>query len=306
MATGGEEPGGFDFDESKHMFQSVQAKPTFLLLPSQKKLPIFSGLAESKLEDWICDMKSAVEARPLSEQEKVEFIFQHLSGPAKDEVKFRGRDSVDKIFFILRDVFGVQGSSVQLQRAFFERRQKEAENLRDFSHCLLTLFERAKRKSPYLLENKEHLLNDQFAEGMSDILLRKHLKKCIRVDPEIDFFSLRAEAIEWAEESLLNSPPKVSLQASQVKTDTTLMMDMLQKQQKQIDELTKSVHELLSATSKRNTGGTRNRSNIPKCSFCYRGGHIEDKCYQLQLKKAEKIIAELKRKTSTPDTPQGN
>ena len=48
------------------------------------------------------------------------------------------------------------------------------------------------------MQNKERLLNDQFAEGVSDVLLHKHLKKCIGEDQDIDFFSLRSEVIEWA------------------------------------------------------------------------------------------------------------
>lgn len=281
-----------------------EAKPTFLLLPSQKKLPTFSGLAEGKLEDWIVDMRSAIEARPLSEEEKVNFVYQHLSGPAKNEIRYRGRDSVSMIFSTLREVFGVQGSSVQLQRAFFERRQKEGEKLRDFSHSLLDLFERAKRKSPHLMDNKEHLLNDQFAEGVSDNILRKHLKKCIREDPDIDFFTLRSEAIEWAEESSLpvESQSKVVIEAAHAKPDTVVMMEMLQKQQEQIDELTKAVKELQASKMSR----PRSKANPPKCSFCHRDGHTADKCYQLKLKNAEDMIAELKKSSKASGSSQGN
>ena len=280
-----------------------EVKPTFLLLPSQKKLPTFSGLAEGKLEDWIMDMLSAVQARPLSEEEKVNFVYQHLSGPAKDEIRYRGRDSVSMIFSTLREVFGVQGSSVQLQRAFFDRRQKEDEKLRDFSHSLLDLFERAKRKSPHLMDNKEHLLNHQFAEGVYDGMLRRHLKKCIREEPAIDFFTLRREAMEWAEESSLpvEPQPKVALEAAQAKPDTVVMMEMLKAQQQQINELTKIVKELqVSKTSR-----PRSRANLPKCSFCNRDGHTDAKCYQLKLKKAEDLIAELKSPKAS-GTSQGN
>lgn len=281
-----------------------EAKPTFLLLPSQKKLPTFSGLAEGKLEDWISDMLSAIEARPLSEEERVNFVYQHLSGPAKDEIRYRGRESVCIIFSTLRDVFGVRGSSVQLQRAFFDRRQKEGEKLRDFSHSLLDLFERAKRKSPHLMENKEHLLNHQFAEGVSDGILRKHLKKSIREDPDIDLFTLRSEAIEWAEESSLpvETQPQVAVEAAHAKSDTAMMLEILQKQQKQIDELTKTVRELQASKNSR----PRSRASVPKCSFCHRDGHVTDKCYQLQLKKAEDMIAELRKSSRPSETTRGN
>ena len=127
-----------------------KTSPTFLLMPSQKKLASYLGSADAilKLEDWICDVKASIRSRPLSENDKVDFVFQHLTGPAREEVKFRPHKSVDDIFVILREVFGDQGSSVHLQRAFFEKKQAVGENIRDFSHALLDLFDRACRKSP--------------------------------------------------------------------------------------------------------------------------------------------------------------
>ena len=169
-----------------------------------------------KLEDWICDVKATIRSRPLSEEDKVDFVFQHLTGPAREEVKFRPRKSVEDVFSILREVFGDQGSSVHFQRSFFERKQKEGENIRDFSHALLDLFDRACRKSPHLISHKEQVLCDQFADRVSDSLLRTNLRKRVKDTPTIELFTLRSEAIDWADE-LTNTPftkPKANIQSS--------------------------------------------------------------------------------------------
>ena len=81
---------------------------------------------------------------------------------------------------VLREAFGDQGSSVQIQRSFFERKQMPGESLRDFSHSLLDLFTRASLKSPHLMDKRDHLLKDQFAEGVRDTLLHKYLKSKLR------------------------------------------------------------------------------------------------------------------------------
>ena len=62
--------------------------------------------------------------------------------------------------------------------------------------------------------NKNRLLWDQFAEGVSDIVPHKHLRKCIRENLAVDLFSLRSEAIQWAEETSLTHKSKVHLNVS--------------------------------------------------------------------------------------------
>ena len=96
---------------------------------SQKKLASYSGSTDSslKLEDWICDVKVTISIMScsLSESDKVDFVFQHLTGSAREEVKFRFQ-------------------------AFIERKWREGENIQDFLPALLDQVDRASQKSPHL------------------------------------------------------------------------------------------------------------------------------------------------------------
>ena len=108
-------------------------------MPSQKKLASYAGSPEALLKlDWICYVKATIRSCPLSEEDKVDFVFQHLTGPAREEVKFRPRKSVED----------------------------EGENIQDFSRALLDLFDRASRKPPHLITHKEHVLCDQSVDGV--------------------------------------------------------------------------------------------------------------------------------------------
>ena len=99
-------------------------------------------------------------------------------------------------------MFGVKATGVQLQRQFFECKQKPFQSLRDFSHHdhLMEVFNRVINKCPHLGSSKDRLLCDQFSEGVSDQILRKHLKKQLRDKSSMFFLELRQEATEWAEE----------------------------------------------------------------------------------------------------------
>ncbi|XP_038049879.1 uncharacterized protein LOC119723352 [Patiria miniata] len=344
MATGGKSPKsvgkpetklseGEMMDQIKKLQEQLHAttsepkaktSPAFLLMPSQKKLATYSGLPETtlKLEDWICDVKATIRSRSLAEVDKVDFVFQHLIGPAREEVKFRPKKKVEDVFRILREVFGDQGSSVHLQRAFFERRQKEGENIRDFSHALLDLFDRACRKSPHLSVHKEQVLCDQFADGVSDSLLRKHLRKRVKDTPSVEFYTLRSEAIDWAEDptDISTTKQQVSIQAARTSlaSETLALTDIVHKQQQQIQQQQKQIEDVthllqehirIQGTNKTlESNPTRNLESRPsrsdkgrtriKCDFCNGVGHSRDRCYKLQLKEAQATIEKLKKEAS--------
>ena len=297
---------------NEEMSMSKKSYPSYLVVPSQK-ISSFSGQTDTKLEDWIYDITTAIKSRPLSQEAEIDFALQHLSGPAREEVKYHKKNNLDSIFSILREIFGDQGSNVQLQRTFFERKQKFDENLRDFSHSLLDLFVRAARKSPHLEEKRENLLKDQFAEGVSDILLRKYLKSKNRESPFLDFFELRADAIEWAEEgeTQATNVHTVRVEAAVAKSDTKKLIDLMHKQQqqldaqqKQIDEITKLIQQKLTEIPKPPQTFSRSpNANRVRCTHCNRAGHTKDNCFKRQLLEANNTIEELRKLINTTSTP---
>ena len=109
--------------------QKKKSNSAYLLMPPQRKIKPFTGKSQDTtitLEDWLCDVNASIASRPLAEQDKVQFMFQHLDGPAREEVKLRPteeRDTVEKFTKILHDVFDIKATGVQLQRHFFENKQ---------------------------------------------------------------------------------------------------------------------------------------------------------------------------------------
>ena len=291
-------------------FAKASKTPTYLLVPNQKKLQSYSGPpSDVKLEDWIYDMSTALKARTLSKKAEVDFALQYLTGAAREEVKYHKVTSLDTLFKVLRDTFGDHGSSVSMQRTFFERKQAQDETLTTFSHSLLDLFNKAARKCPQLMEKREHLLKDQFAEGVHDVLLRKYLKSKLREFPDIDFFALRTEAIEWAEETegTTSSSPvtsvAISRQSAKEEPSIKSLLDIMVKQQEQIDHQQKQLDELTvlvqQLSQAKPTPKSKRQTNMT-CTFCNKTGHTTERCFQRRLKEAHDTIEELRKSVKTP------
>ena len=78
--------------------------------------------------------------------DNLDFILEHLSGEALEEIKHRNRHHVascEQVFEILIKSFG-DGlcSRAQLERQFYNRNQGKGESLRKYSHILMALAEK--------------------------------------------------------------------------------------------------------------------------------------------------------------------
>ena len=113
----------------------------------------------------------------------------------------------------------------------------------------------------------------------------------------MDFFALRSEAIEWAEEVDVSHPAKsthVRIQSAALESSTDKLLDLMYKQQKQLDNLTKLVQDKFTNLSKPHTVTSRRQLNTT-CTFCNKTGHTTDTCYQRQIKEANNTIEELRK-----------
>jgi len=123
---------------------------------------------------------------------------------AKVEIRFRSlaeREDPDKILTILKELYlFLYVSFVSLQKQFFDRKQKDGESLKEFSHSLRALMENVQRAYPDRLNGPDILVRDQIVENVHDVSLRRELKSSIRQHPSISFLALRQEAIKWVEE----------------------------------------------------------------------------------------------------------
>ena len=193
----------------------------------------------------------------------------------------------DQIFHLLQESFGEKRSVPQLLKAFYDRRQREGETLRAFSHALRELQAKIQKKSVTKSSGQDAALRDHFAENVRDPLLRKELKKFIRTHPEISFLDTREEAIRWAEEDEKSCGPRprvasshetsTSTKPSSIESAMNEMIKTLQGQQKAIEDLASNLKKL-------NTVPTHRGQNIqPQPHFQQRQPRPDaggDRCYQ--------------------------
>lgn len=264
-----------------------------VFVPRDRKCPMFRGRSGIGLDEWIEEVNACMRARRLSTTDQAFFLFDHLEGEARDEIKFRSsaeRGDPDKVIAALQELYGCSESYVALQEAFFSRRQQEGETLQEFSLALMSRMEAVKQRVPSEMLNAEVLLRDQFVEHVLDGALRRGLKQFVRGKPTATLLDVRGEAIRWEQEGLpggmrgrSHSVPSVlgiqygvhggspgmvnSPQLSE-------MSDMLRQQQQQLNQLTQSI--ALLQNSQQHHRAPRQGPII--CRRCQQPGHFAREC----------------------------
>lgn len=180
----------------KAVEERLQQRAT-LRVPPSRKLERFSGESKLKIEDWIEDANCVISSVP--EEDRINFLTGHLEGIARDELRFADyadKNSVQKIFTLLRSVFGEKRTNAQLKAMLYDRVQKDGETVREYSRALLDLVDRMSDTR----EAKDKLLSEVFCENISDTYVRREMKKRLREEPTIKFAIVRQEAIRLAED----------------------------------------------------------------------------------------------------------
>lgn len=286
--------------------QTTKISDYVIYLPKDKKVKTFTGGSGAVFYEWWDDIQISMNFRPFSDEEKAAYIYEHLGGEARDEIKYRPlavRKHFKSIYDVLVESYGGKQSLIKLQRQFFDRRQKEGESLREYSHALLAIIEEIHRNSKK--ETCSDLtLRDQFVENVYDPALCRELKQVVKQSPEISFFDLRKEAIQWEEEvekpgkrvqkhtetfehsvipvgecSAINVQPKGDPVLSEI-------LNTIKKQQAQLDEVTQTLSGMRRPWGR---GGGIGRqeprydpSGKPICFRCQIAGHIARNCPKSQ------------------------
>ncbi|KAM7376711.1 hypothetical protein PAMP_006422 [Pampus punctatissimus] len=267
-----------------------------IFVPRDRKCPIFRGRTGIGWSEWVGEVQASMRARRLSQSDQAFFLFDHLEGEAKDEIKYRSaaeREDPTKILAILEELYGCSESYVSLQQAFFSRRQQEGETLQEFSLALLGLMEKVKQCAPADMPNAEVLLRDQFVEHVLNSLLRRELKQLVRRQPDCTLLDVRAEAIRWEREGLpggvrgrshsvpsvygvqygVHGGPQATVPSASV-PEMTEMREMLKRQQEQLNQLMGSIAQLQDSHHYR-------RPSQPGpviCRRCNQSGHFAREC----------------------------
>ncbi|XP_041862171.1 uncharacterized protein LOC121653037 [Melanotaenia boesemani] len=176
-----------------------------IYLPRERRCPVFRGRTGLGLAEWVEEVQACFRSRHLSSIEKAFFLYDHLEGEARDEIRYRPREEredPEKVLSILQELYGCTRSYVSLQEDFFSRKQLDGETLQEFSHALMCLMERVAQKAPIGLLNKDVMLRDQFVEYVFDCFLRRELKQYVRAHPDATLIDVRTEAIRWEQEGM--------------------------------------------------------------------------------------------------------
>ena len=265
-------------------------QPLSVHVHRERPFPSFDGFQPDFME-WMEEVVRYI--CNLPEEEGLNFLMDHLTGIAREEVTLRSpgeRRTPLQVFGILRATFqeAVTQSAAVLKKEFYNRTQGPGETLMTYSLELMKAFRRASQADGKLNEDRDDLLKGAFEVGIRDPNIQREVRRVTREKPHLHFTELRDEILHWVgrEEAMPTrrtaSSQLVAANSGQGTTHAgsscdPVVLSMLQNQQKQIDSLT----ELVRALSQKDPGAGGNQKQPYrgfKCRRCRTDDHMWYRC----------------------------
>lgn len=265
---------------------------TVYVTQESRKIPKLKGRPETEgdieVDEWIDDVRRQIHSRHMTKKEQCSFIMDHLKGAVKSEIRYRvpkEENDPEKILTLIHEVFGHPDTVTHLQEQFYKRAQREGETLHEFSLALMKLLDRVIKKDPSWEKIKDKTMKGKFTEGVLDKHLQRELRKVNIEDPDLPFWEFRDNAIKWIGEK--DTKPKSTATVSAVsspqsQTTTEQLLEMLTKQQAQIDRLLK-----LTSQKPNNRSSGWNEKGERVCYVCRDPSHIVRDCPKRVVKEQQ-------------------
>ncbi|XP_049340756.1 uncharacterized protein LOC125804921 [Astyanax mexicanus] len=309
-------------DNSRGVHVQPARREQAFYLPRERKCPKFSGSTATgalSVEEWVEEVQSCTRSRCISDLDKALFLYDHLEGGARNEIKYRSamvREDPREIISVLKEVYGCAKSYVYWQQRFFDRKQRDGESLFDFSHALMELMDRVKQCKRDAIVNPDGVLRDQFCENVRDSALRRELKRLVRTDEGVTLLDVRREAIRWIEEGQpgrdrgqrligYNSEIASQCEATVVQpAGLAELRDLVLKQQAQLDMLVRRLGPVNSnfptSSVPRASRFKRTPDGQPICIKCNNPGHIARYCQAAPPTRDNGPVHQVRSHSSSP------
>lgn len=212
----------------------------------EKKFTKFSGKPE-EVHDFVSEIGKYVKNRFKDEEDKIQYILEHLEKKPKTEIQLRtfsGKHSADEVLDLIVSIFGIKDSKIQIQQKFFSRSQETNESLEDYSHALMTILIEMQTIVPDLVKEFDSMLKERMAEGVKELSLRRELKRLNIERPNLEFHEFRELAYKWISESTSKKGYATCAEVSTESMSFQNLEKLVKEQQVQLTNLTAAVERL--------------------------------------------------------------
>ncbi len=207
------------------------------------------------IDDWISTVKPYVQKKLGTEPERISYILDHLEKIPKQEVRFRideDKATSSEILDILIETYGIKESVLDVQREFFDCKQKPEETIDNYSHRLMEHALTLRKLDSHFARTMEKTMKAQFADWVQNPLLKLELKRLNNEQEAKKFHQLRDHANWW-----LRNGQEISLIQKPTKEECTAMEVLAQKVEVQQEEI-QSLKDKMQRNN--NQGSTQSQS----------------------------------------------
>lgn len=107
---------------SRSSTPSVPVTERLIYVPRDRKCPMFGGRTGLNITEWVEEVQACMRTRHLSPVDKALFIYDHLEGEAREEIKYRPRgerQDPEKVPRYCRNCMVAPSHMCNCRRSFF-------------------------------------------------------------------------------------------------------------------------------------------------------------------------------------------